>query len=373
MQKIVLSTVGTSLLTQQIDRGNPDEKDWYPKLRDSANLRLEETPEEIRDIIATLQARAIHKLEKGSIKQIRAASAELNGIYGIYDERLEQGKTDMHWLISTDTAQGIATASIVQEFLTNHRITTQTFTPSGLSTSSTQAFTEGIDELLSWLDSAIKGYDHTCFNLVGGFKALQGYLNTIGMFYANELVYIFEGANSEVIKIPRLPIVINSNIFQDYVASFALMAAGAWLPISEDLKKLPESLFLFAENECALSNWGRLTWNQVKTGFLSNDLLPLPRLQYQKSFHKDYENISDISQRVKLQEVLAKVSYLFSKSNGDTGALKDDAGVLYEVYTNKNGIAHFRVTQGIRVSCVAEDGQLVLRRYGTEPEVNRNP
>jgi len=36
MRRVVISTVGTSLLTNQINRANPDEKDWYVQLRDSA-------------------------------------------------------------------------------------------------------------------------------------------------------------------------------------------------------------------------------------------------------------------------------------------------------------------------------------------------
>jgi hypothetical protein len=61
------------------------------------------------------------------------------------------------------------------------------------------------------------------------------------------------------------------------------------------------------------------------------------------------------------------------KHNGDTAPLKSDGGLLYEVYQNKGGIAHFRITQGIRVSCVASEGTLILRRYGKEPDVNKNP
>jgi hypothetical protein len=45
MRKIILSTIGTSLLTNQINRANPDEKDWYSHLRNTANLNEKETPE----------------------------------------------------------------------------------------------------------------------------------------------------------------------------------------------------------------------------------------------------------------------------------------------------------------------------------------
>ena len=192
------------------------------------------------------------------------------------------------------------------------------------------------------------------------------------MFYADEIIYIFEGVNSELIRIPRLPIKIDESIIEPYKCEFALMAAGIWLSRSE-LSDLPESLLFFSGDECILSNWGLLIWNRMKSEVLAQALLEYPRINYEVSFIKDYESTLDPTKRVKLQEVLAKISYLLSKENGNTGALKGDGGVLYDVYTNQGGIAHFRITQGIRVSCTAKDRQLYLRHYGTEPEVNRNP
>jgi putative CRISPR-associated protein (TIGR02619 family) len=206
MRRVVISTVGTSLLTNQINRSNLEEKDWYSQLRDTANSTLEKTPKNVLKIIETLKVRAIKKLEQSSTAQIRSASAELNGIYGLYQEQLELSRQDMHWLVATDTAQGKETAEIVESFLQTRGITVQIYTPKGLSTTTTRCFSDGIDELLTQLDPMTSGYERVCFNLVGGFKSLQAYLNTIGMFYADEIIYIFEGFNSEVITIPRLPI-----------------------------------------------------------------------------------------------------------------------------------------------------------------------
>ena len=54
MNKIVVSTIGTSLLTNQIAHNHAAEKEWYSKLRDVANLSLSETPDEVKAIIQTL-------------------------------------------------------------------------------------------------------------------------------------------------------------------------------------------------------------------------------------------------------------------------------------------------------------------------------
>lgn len=374
MNRLVVSTIGTSLLTNQINRGNPDEKDWFPRLRDSANLTLEKTPPEAKAILESLKQRALEKLNEGSVGKIRSASAELNGIYGIYDENLQAGKQDVHLLIATDTAQGEGTANIVGDFLKTHGIANvQIWKPKGLSTASTEVFTNGIDELLEQIDEAIPGYKESgyriCFNLVGGFKSLQAYLNTIGMFYADEIIYIFEGPNSEMITIPRLPIAIDRSIIDPM--KFALMAAGE-IQVSE-LGDVPETTIVKADDVATLSNWGKLTWNNCKLDLLSQDLLPFPGLEYETSFLGDYKDCRDKKERLKLQETLAKVSSLLTQNNGDIASLKNDGGVQYDVYTNKKGIGHFRVTQGLRVSCVKEGEVLKLRHYGQHDYVNKNP
>ena len=47
MRRVIVSTIGTSLLTNQINRANPEEKDWYSQLRDAANLNENDTPETV--------------------------------------------------------------------------------------------------------------------------------------------------------------------------------------------------------------------------------------------------------------------------------------------------------------------------------------
>ncbi len=376
MRRVIISTIGTSLLTNQINRNNPDESQWYPKLRDTANEKWENLSDEVQQIIRTLKERAIAKLEAGKITTIRSASAELNGIYGIYQEDLTQGKEDIHYLIATDTAQGFTTAEIVQTFLQQKGINNiSIYTPSGLSTASTTDFSEGIDELIVWLQNQIpplrKDYK-IYFNLVGGFKSLQGYLNTIGMFYADEIIYIFEGVGSELITIPRLPIAIDIAAIEPHTVKLALMDAGAGLP-PEQVTDVPESLLGTVDDKRVLSTWGKLIWEQSKNQLLSQKLLEFPGIEYKDSFRGDYNQVKSPPERVKLQETLALVSYLLEESHGDTSSLKKHGGVQYDKYVNMGDMDHFRVTQGLRVSCTSAQGILLLHRYGKEPDVNKNP
>lgn len=362
------------------------ESDWSDLLEARANDKKIDKNEDVLEAIEELTGRAKKKLYShheqktinDNIDEIRRASAELNGIYGLYRDQLNQGNQDIHWLITTDTAQGQVSAELIKDFLMDNHLVVDIHTPQDLSTASTESFTNGIDELLKWFDEIIPGYQdsgyHICFNLVGGFKALQGYANTIGMFYqAHEMIYIFEGS-SEVITIPRLPIQVNHSVIKP--VQFALMAAGAFVKLSE-LESVPDTLILKAGDEAILSNWGRLTWNNCKRIFLSSNLLPFPKLEYQRSFITDFEQASSDEERVKLQETLARVSYLFDKSNCDTAALKSDGGLLYEVYKKEysqqiDGLAHFRVTKALRVSCVTSGNVLILRHYGLNLHTPRN-
>jgi putative CRISPR-associated protein (TIGR02619 family) len=370
MRRLVISTIGTSLLTNRIERKNTDEQNWWNLLSKSANFKESETPKEVLQIVEVLGERAERKLEEDEIN-IRKASAELNGIYGLYKGDLSQGKIDTHWLVSTDTLQGEATANIVKDFLLKAGISANIFTPQGLSTASTESFSDGIDKLLEWFEETIPGYKesnhHICLNLVGGFKILQGYMNTIGMFYADEIIYIFEGENSEIITIPRLPVIVDESVIHPYIREFALMAQGE--VSSKSVLKIQEALIYKCGDESTLSTWGRLVWNKCKGKLLSDGLLDFPRVIYSDAFLKDYRSISEPGKRVELQEIIAKISTVLEKNNGDLSKLKTDGALQYNRYSNTKKIDHFRVNDAIRVSCVLEDKKLMLLNYGTHDHV----
>ncbi|KAM3112695.1 hypothetical protein [Phormidesmis sp. 146-33] len=378
MRRVIVSTIGTSLLTNQIVRSSPDEKTWYNQLRDTANCKSEELPATAKEIIEVLQSRSQEVLSQSSSQQIRLASAELNGIYGIYQEQLDQGQQDIHYLIATDTAQGVATAKIVESFLRSKGITQVNIVcPSGLSMASTALFAVGIDELIVWLRETVEPLrkDHgyrIYFNLVGSFKSLQGYMNTIGMFYADEIIYIFEGAGSQLITIPRLPIKIDEAAIAPHALQLALIKAGHEPTVAE-AEMIPELMLWEVDGRKLFSTWGELIWEEVKLQLMSQDLLAFPRLIYSDAFKADYKQVKDAKDRLKLQETLAKVSVMLNASNGDPAPLKADGGLQYDKYVDQNRIDHFRVTQGLRVSCESVNDQLRLRRYGKEPEVNRKP
>jgi putative CRISPR-associated protein (TIGR02619 family) len=395
MPRLVISTVGTSILTNQLKLQS--ESDWSKLLEERANDKEIDDKEDVVEAIEELTRRAKEKLYtdpeqkviNDDIDEIRSASAELNGIYGLYRDQLNQGNQDIHWLITTDTAQGQVSAELIRDFLRdNHVVVLDINTPTGLSTDSTENFTHGIDELLKSFDEIIPHYQQSgyqiCFNLVGGFKALQGYANTIGMFYqADEIIYIFEGSSKEkgVITIPRLPIQVDHSVIKP--VQFSLMATdvGVWLKLLE-LQSVPETLIFVADDEATLSHWGRLIWNSCKRKFLTGDLLEFPCLVYEKTFIKDFaRNKVDQQSKLDLHEVLAEVSGSMLKFNGNTTRFdtrlhftRYEGGEKCEGGVRRNQIDHFYIKNtGWRVSCIAKDGKLYLRHYGEHDYVNDNP
>jgi putative CRISPR-associated protein (TIGR02619 family) len=361
--KVIVSTVGTSLLTSQIDR--QQEGTWFRALSEYANFHLADTPAETVDKIQILTQRAKKKLQSGSFAAVRKASAELNGICGIYQEDFSRGKSDIHYLISTDTAQGQATANIIREYLIAQGVVNVNIpSPNGLSTATTQAFSGGIDGVIEFLEKEVKPLRdryEIVFNLTGSFKSLQGYMNTLGMFYADQIVYIFEGENSELITIPRLPISIDQSQLVPHAVTMALLAEGDGVGANE-VQGLPEGLIAQVDGRYILSNWGNLMWKRGKDDLLGDRLLDFPGLVYGDRFRADFKGVN-AADRVVLQETLARVSYLFTTAGNSTKQLVG-GGLQYSPLVSK-GVDHFRVNLSLRVTCRVEDGRLVLYRYGS--------
>ncbi|MTJ07804.1 CRISPR-associated protein [Anabaena sp. UHCC 0204] len=379
MHRLVISTVGTSLLTNAVNE-DKDPKKWIFDLTKTANWTQEkiETSSDyyhvFSKIIVPLQMRIEEKLDDSNILEIREMSAELNGIYGLYDEKIEDGRYDTHILITTDTAQGKATSQILGAFLKSKGIeATFPLIQPELSISSTAVFTETMAKLIPNMLETLKKYKddkyEICFNLVGGFKALQGYFNTIGMFYADEIIYVFEGSH-EVVKIPKLPITIDIEKVEEYKVQLAMMEFGAIPSFWEEAKKVPQEWRVIVEAEMILSTWGQLIWDRCKDKLLSQNLLTFPRINYADSFTEDYKKIKSNQEKIKLQETIAKVSQKLTLSKGSTEILFG-GGLDFNRYKNTT-IDHFRVNDSLRVTCQASGDTLQLHFYGTHDHVERS-
>ena len=318
-------------------------------------------------------------MKKADITKLRKSSAELNGIIGLYDEQLPEESDDIHFLIATETYQGQVAAEVLQKFLNKHFPTVQVFTPSGLNTADKSSFEQGIKDLLKWCDETLPGYRHSgteiIFNLTGGFKSLQGYLNTIGMFYADRITYIFE-TGKEVINIPRLPIHLEEKLFENYAGQFLQLSQSSDGVLCHKLADIPSVMLDQIDDHCLLSTWGTLAWNNAKEAVLDKSLIDLPMIAYEDSFKRDFEKSREAREKVKLQETIAKVSCLLQENNGDSGCLRAGrgGGILYDNFSGKNShLGHFRLGKGPRISCEYKNRTLHLRHFGSHDYVNNSP
>ncbi|MGH7961978.1 MAG: putative CRISPR-associated protein, partial [Candidatus Binatia bacterium] len=286
-RKFVLTTVGISILLNSLER---EEEEWRRRLNQAANAPA--LPEDVQRKVDELCHRGLMLLRQRNVQKNRGLSAELNGLYGLYADQLEHAKGDMHFLIATDTDMGRKAACVIEEFLREQGVGVNTYIPPHLSAREPVSFSRGIKDLMRWCEENIPPYRqkqyHVIFNLTAAFKSLQGYLNIVGMFYADQIVYIFE-TSAQLLSIPRLPVRVDIEALRAHRVELALMAYGH-IYAADQVQGIPAGLLEIDEKgDASLSDWGALIWNRVRAELLGDDLLPFPRLQYTDSFRKDFK------------------------------------------------------------------------------------
>jgi len=285
--KLVLSPCGTSLLTNKAT-----DKDILTKYANAQDIP--------RDDLAKLESliKSVEKdLESASLEEAAKMSAELNGIIKLYGGQLNKPK-DIHVLISTDTYLGKATADLVAKWLKDKGFNDiRQPLIKGLQTADLFDFQHALSEIVQWCSETIPSYQkaqyHIVFNLTGGFKSVQGFLQTLAMFYADETIYIFEGSK-DLLRIPRLPVEMKpENSIVENFEVFRRLANGLTVS-NKNLSKIPGTLLTIFEKEVDLSPWGKLVWEQTKEQIYSQKLHPSPskKFKYGPRFEPSVEGLS---------------------------------------------------------------------------------
>lgn len=261
--KLIVSTCGTSLLT------NLAGEQRTLVVRHANAKRQEDVPEPDRKALQKLIDQARTRMQQGSHAERSKLSAEYNGLACYYGSQFQAN--DIHWLIATDTWLGQATATIIAEVLGQ---SAQVKRIPDLQTQDLQAFRLAMASLVRLCAEEIRPMGcYVVFNLTGGFKSVQGFLQTLGMLHADETVYVFEGSH-ELLRLPRLPIHLDA---EETVRN----TLRIWrrlenqLPVSPaEAHGIPE-IFLFAlDDQVTLSEWGELVWQETRAKLLSERLWP---------------------------------------------------------------------------------------------------
>jgi len=285
----ILSPCGTSLLTNGISQELRSIVNKYSNVRSEDEVQAA-SPEQHRLIREHLAAVAT-KLAAADPDSARKFSAELNGILSICGGTADGRRGDFHQLLCTDTWLGEEAAQLVKQWLSDRGPTAELRRQKDLRTVELASFQAALSDLVQWCDNEIesfrkKGY-RVIFNLTGGFKSIQGFLQTLAQFYADETVYIFETGN-ELLRLPRLPIrMAADDVVRQHLSVFRRLDLGLQVP-DEDLAGIPETLLMTMCGQTCLSPWGDLVWKQSKKGMYCEEVHPLPVGQTVACFGKDF-------------------------------------------------------------------------------------
>lgn len=301
MPNFILSTCGTSLLTADAPI------DIRKQLTDHANTQhAADVPESVKTHVAQRLSTFAHATD---LKSLKAQSAELAGLIAFYGGSSLHGN-DHHVLIATDTYLGEQGAQAIAAVLRQHGHSTEVKRCTDLRTNDLHAYRTALSELVEWAYTTLPGYKasgyRVVFNLTGGFKAVQGFMQTLGALLADECVYVFERSN-ELIRLPRLPIQMQADSWvREHLSAFRRMALE--LPVTaEQVQGIPEVLLFAIDDQTALSEWGAMVWRELKPTLYAEQLQPniSPKLTWDEGFvrsvreyAKDRDRMTQLNTRI---------------------------------------------------------------------------
>ena len=277
----------------------------------------EKIPASDRDELEKIITRASELINQASLEDAVRLSAELNAIIKFYEQQLN-GRKDLHQLICTDTWLGEKAAHLVAEWLGGFGLTVDVRRQRDLQTACLESFQLALSDLVEWCEETLPAYRAShkiIFNLTGGFKSVQGFLQTLASFYADETIYIFESGN-EVLRIPRLPIkMAAADIVNENLIIFRRLSLD--LPVT-DSSGVPEIMLLEIDNQLTLSPWGELVWQQTKKELYSAKIHPPSSnlLQFGKNFLSSAEKLPTDRKTIINERFDQLVHYLEKRQTG---------------------------------------------------------
>lgn len=267
MPTITFMTCGTSLITNGVDQ----------TLRSFINRNANTTDKVFAAINAGDAAMLSQHLDKrrkevisADTATVRRMSAELNGFLAWQADN-PTAKDDAQqqcYLIATDTELGQATATMIQDWLNHQGYQTQILTASGLNTANLESFRCALSELTRHLVDIIEGYKasgyYVNFNLTGGFKGINGFLQALATVFADQSYYLFEGSEA-LLYIPKLPYQLNADdIIKNNLTAMRRLANPNLDHLGVEVAEIPEIWRFGNGAEAMLSEWGELIWADAK-------------------------------------------------------------------------------------------------------------
>ncbi len=281
---LILSPCGTSLLTNGC---NDAERKLIGKYANAAENEV--TPEDKNMLQKRINV-IREKLEKSTPHEVTRLSAELHAIVRFYDFKTEH-KSDLHYLVVTDTWLGQITGALVKRWLEKQGLSVYVHKQPDLQTKDLNRFQLALSDLVVWCENNIPEGYHVVFNLTGGFKSVQGFLQALAMFYADEAIYVFE-SQTELMRLPRLPVRIDPGaVLKEHFSLLRKLALGLSVSIPE---KLPRTLLMQLNGATILSEYGQIIYQQMKADIYTERILepPLQTIRFGPHFLKSVQKLS---------------------------------------------------------------------------------
>ena len=293
-RKVIVSTCGTSIFTNGAD-------DKMRKLlNSSSNKKKTDIPSEDRKQIDDWIAKRASKLRVANEVDAADMSAELNGLLTYYRAAgvdIKDAGQDQHYLVSTDTYLGERASNCISDWWKRRgggRLTN--ITTGGLNTSDMDDFRAALADIVDILDgNGLANWRregrHVAFNLTGGFKSVNGFMQSLGMLFADECFYFFEGSQ-EIMRVPLLPLKLDArSAFEHDLFSVRQMANEIEVD-SRDCSGIPETLLFKVSGRATLSEWGRTLWIAERKEIYGERLMePLSRkVRFSQKFTDQVED-----------------------------------------------------------------------------------
>lgn len=280
----ILSSCGTSLLTNNV--GN-EERKLFIKY---ANAAEKDIPATDIAIIKPLVQTIRNILMQSGPHQVANFSAELNAIVKFYHYKLDHNY-DVHYLLTTDTWLGHLTGQMLQAWLKQYFSSVNIYAQKDLQTADLNRFQLALSDLVVWCSNNISADYHVVFNLTGGFKSVQGFLQTLAMFYADEAIYVFESGD-ELLRLPKLPVRIDpDNTLRDHFPLMRQLNLGLSVTLPENL---PKTLIMQIDDQTTLSQYGQIIFQQLKNKFYTEQIYepPTEKIRFGPKFIQSVQNLS---------------------------------------------------------------------------------
>jgi len=304
---LLVTTCGTSLLTNF----SGEDRRRFTQLSNLTDEELRQNDED-HALVEGLKKRVAEALVGKPENDLRKASAELNG--AVLAMRRSVPRI-AHLLVHSDTALGRGCAELVKSAIPGLNESMVLLTAGGLRTDDVANFRSALDDLTKKLVESVETYQENgyavCFNLSGGWKSVNAYLQGVAMILGIPCVFVFEGSD-EVLEIPRLParldadevLKIHHDVFRRLDSGYALTAT--------DADGIPESLLTEIDGTVGLSLWGEVLWSQARNAIFGESLLPSlsQRLCFSKAAENNFLEITERSRRIEVQRKLDWIAFI---------------------------------------------------------------